>query len=95
MADGGQNIFGDQIDVYLEPYPTGEDLVMEYPGVPSMEICRRILERFGEVTEVSAEEFKIEPGKTISGYVGGELFYDTGCEPGLATGSGYLYITID
>ena len=65
--------------IYLEPYPAGEDLVIEYAGIPSIEICKRVLERFGEVTEVSAEEFKIEAGKTISGYVGGEYF-DTGCE---------------
>ncbi len=89
----GQNIFGEQIDIYLEPYPAGEDLVIEYTGIPSVEICRRVLERFGEVTEVSAEEFKIEPGKTISGYVGGDI-YDTGCELD-GIGGGYLYITMD
>ena len=87
LADG-QNIFGESIDVYIEPYPTGENLVVDYLGVTDMDICRQILEHFGEVTEVSAEEFKIEPGKTISGYVGGE-FYNTGCELGL------MYITID
>ncbi len=89
----GQNIFGEQISIYLEPYPAGEDLVIEYAGIPSIEICRRVLERFGEVTEVSAEEFKIELGKTISGYVGGDI-YDTGCELD-GIGGGYLYITMD
>ena len=89
----GQNIFGEKVTLFLEPYPTGDDLVIEYPSVPSMEICRRILEHFGEVTEVSAEEVKIERGKTVSGYVGGDP-YDTGCEVYTA-GEGYLYITID
>ena len=92
LADGGDNIFGETIDLYLEPYPAGQDLIMEYFGIPSGETCRRILERFGEVTEVSATQFKIEPGKTISGYVGGE-FDSTGCE--ISTKTVTLYLTID
>ncbi len=58
-----------------------------------MGICRRILERFGEVTEVSVEDLQIELGKTISGYVGGDV-HDTGCELDTVGGE-YLYITID
>ena len=72
LADG-QNIFGEPIELYLESYSDGQDLVMEYHlATPSMETCRRILEHLGEVTEVVSDMFKIEPGKTISGYVGGD-----------------------
>ena len=92
LADGW-NIFGEGVSLYLQPYPAGQDLVMEYPGIPSIETCRRILEHFGEVTEVLAgEEFMIEPGKTISGYVGGDAV-ETGCT--IEGDKGYLCITID
>ena len=78
---------------YLDPHPRGDNLFVEYAGIPNIVICSRILEHFGEVTEVSAEEFKIEPGKTISGHVGGE-YYDMGCTVD-TDGGGYMFITID
>ena len=70
----GQNIFGTEIVV--KPTNDGRDLQVEYGGVRDADICRQILNYFGQVI---ADGEYIEVGKTISGYVGGGTTSETGC----------------
>ena len=77
------NTFGDYLwlksDVFKGPSYTGGDLVMISNGIPNMNVCKQILEHFGEVKESGRGGFYIPAGKSIFGYVGGVNEYDSGC----------------
>ena len=84
----GQNIFGTLITA--GPVSGERDLAIKYPGVRSLDICRQILNQFGEVVytpeevaedgDVDSAAFAhINAGKTISGFVGGNNPATTGC----------------
>ena len=89
----GINVFGGPVDLYIVPYPDGNDLVVEYYDVPNSSICVNILNRFGKVTDNGDGTYQISPGDTITGYVGGN-HYDTGCEI-VNDGTWLLVIHID
>ena len=72
----GVNIFGEDIDV--SPRPGDLDLQVEYPGVPSIEVCQQILENFGTVTDNGSDTLVINPNDTLPGYIGG-TYTETGC----------------
>ncbi len=77
LADG-RNVFGELISIYLT-FPVN-DLVIAYSGVPSFSICRKVLSRFGVVTDFPGyEAIDILPGDAISGYKGSARA-ETSCE---------------
>ena len=91
LADG-QNIFGEQVHTYPS-LPRNTNLDVSYGGVPSLDICRQILNNFGVVQDFpSIEAIDIHPGDTISGYIGSS-WGDTGCER--VGGSFTLSIIVD
>ena len=61
------------------PGRTGGDLSMTSHGIPNMNVCKQILEHFGEVKGSGSGGFYIPAGKSIFGYVGGANEYDSGC----------------
>ena len=85
----GVNIFGEKVDV--NPRSGNLDLNVEYPGAQSIGICQQILKNFGTVTDNGNDTFAINPGDTISGYIGGS-YTETGCSK--QTGSDVYYIAI-
>ena len=101
----GQNIFGTTITA--APENSDRDLDVEYQGVRDIDICRQILNHFGQVKDVhtpesvdgdgntiaAKDQTYIEAGKTISGYVGGANETVTGCE--LSGGTFVLNVRID
>ena len=97
----GSNVFGGRIRVYPDFRSGAANMKVEYHGIRSIGICKRILENFGEVEEVpflqNTTNYVIPAGKTITGYVGSQLLFprDMGCEmqhPNLPIA---LYVTID
>ena len=77
LADG-RNVFGERIFMVLN-FPI-DDLIIAYPGVPSFSICRKVLSRFGVVTDFPGyEAIDILKGDAIRGYKGSNLG-DTSCE---------------
>ena len=95
----GQNIFGATIGV--RPENSARDLTVIYDGFRDIDICRQVLNQFGQVTDIVPDQDMdmlascyIEDGKTISGFVGGENPGVTGCST--LHGETYiLNITID
>ena len=91
-----RNIFGSRISV--TPRDTDQNLELKYPGVPTSDICQKILERFGEVTRTESlgmvgdieVTLTVESGKTISGYVGGNIE----CEEAYGNDAPYLLTII-
>ncbi len=79
------------------------DLAIEYSGVRDLDICRQILNQFGQVNDVVADNSDadnpiaastyIEAGNTISGFVGGDDGNVTGCESD--SGAYVLNVRID
>ena len=99
----GQNIFGTTITV--TPAGSDRDLQVVYEGVRDIDICRQILNQFGQVQGRAAKTdamgavtkeagIYIEAGKTISGYVGGSDDTKTGCEP-VTGGTFKLNVLVD
>ena len=89
----GANVFGDTVDLYIQPYPAGDNLLVEYYGIPNGDICVNILNHFGKVTDNGNNTYQINSGDTVTGYVGGS-FADMGCEP-VIDDSYVLYVQID
>ena len=94
----GQNIFGTEIKA--TPENENRDLQVEYGGIRDKDICRQILNYFGQVFDEESTSpdddtsTYIEVGKTISGYVGGANPTATGCQP-LIGGTFKLNVLID
>ena len=95
----GQNIFGTAITV--APGNSDRDLQVTYPGVRDLDICRQILNQFGQVKDkmttvmmVTTTTLQIEAGSTISGYVGGDDT-ETGCTRNTINSTHDLNILID
>ncbi len=81
----GQNIFSEVIELSSSSsYVT--HLTAKYPGIPRMDICRKIINHFGEVGSTgqgASEQFYVVSGKTLAGYVGGHpsmVFMPTRCQ---------------
>ena len=80
----GQNIFSEVIEV-SSPLYLGH-LQAIYPGIPSMDICWKMINHFGEVGSTGQganEQFYVVSGKTLAGYVGGHPnigFIPTRCQ---------------
>ena len=102
----GQNIFGSAVTVTPLTLVLGNyrNLKVAYPGVRDLDICRQILNRFGQVKDIAevrnasdmvtqAADTYIEGGTAISGYVGRDDSSVTGCEAGGGTYT--LNVTID
>ncbi len=89
----GTNVFGDTVDLYIWPYPAGDNLLVEYYGIPNGDICVNVLNHFGKVTDNEDGTYGINSGDSITGYVGGE-WYDMGCAP-LSDNAYVLYVQID
>ncbi len=91
LGDGLQNIsqrgfeitntFGDILTLrnVKSGMPIYQNIYVRSRGIPTLETCRRMLERFGEVEESSGNEYYIPAGKAISGYRGGPDFNHSGC----------------
>ena len=86
----GQNIFGTAVTFI--PGNNNRDLDVVYYGVRDLDICRQILNQFGQVEDVEEErnsqnkvtqnaDTYIEAGNTVSGFVGGTNGSTTGCQP--------------
>ena len=99
----GQNIFGTAITI--TPENSDRDLRVTYPGVRDLDVCRQILNQFGQVKDkmtmmmmgmmmTTNTTLQIEAGNTISGYVGGDDT-DTGCTKDTANSTYNLHILID
>ena len=96
------NTFGSSIDLTSDRYRgggrDGGDIYMTYRDIPNMNICRQVLERFGEVTELTQygeTGYYIPVGKTIFGYVGGANYYAAGCLKDNYSGLVSLQLYID
>ena len=99
----GQNIFGTAITAM--PVNTDRDLAIEYPGVRDLDICRQILNQFGQVVDIPGDDSDadmvieastyIKAGETISGFVGGDDGGITGCESDSGSGAYILNVRID
>ena len=75
------NTFGDFLFLISNRYKggVGEDLYLESQGLPSLNVCRQILEHFGEVEKDSEEMYRIPVEKSIWGYVGSHVAHGSGC----------------
>ena len=98
----GQNVFGQTVSII--PENNDRDLKVTYQGVRDLDICRQILNYFGEINPTDAEDLgmgvtvsaiSIPRGHTISGYVGGMGSTDTGCRENPSTKAYTLSILID
>lgn len=100
----GRNVFGESISIAATN--TDRDLDVIYPGVHDVDICRGILEHFGQVNQSGVtyvgekgnvvsqkDELYIDFGETILGYIGGDTNV-TGCQK-TAHGNYELHIRID
>ena len=96
----GQNIFGATIVATPLEMIDHRDLQVKYGGIRDLDICRQILNYFGEVVTAAANDdgspadLYIEMGKTISGYVGGIDGKRTGCHYPLEGGGGTFELNI-
>ena len=71
LADG-QNIFGSSVSVSSISRMGNKDLQLTYRGVTSVEMCRKILEHFGEVGNARALQYTdLSLHNPISGYISG------------------------
>ncbi len=90
------NTFGGT--VYITPASSGEDLLVLYGEVPSVNVCLKILQRFGDVEEIEIGgdnvAYLIPPGKTITGFVGHTSPAASGCYR-LGSGLANLGVLID
>ena len=82
----GQNVFGQTVSI--TPANDNRDLKVTYQGVRDLDICRQILNYFGEINPTDTEDLgfgltvsaiSIPRGKAISGYAGGMDSTSTGC----------------
>ena len=95
----GQNIFSEVIELSSPSYLVNY-LTAKYPGIPSMDICRKIINHFGEVDSTGqgdSEQFYVVSGKTLAGYVGGHPsigYMPTRCQRSL-DGRAEMYIGIE
>ena len=95
----GQNIFSEVIEL-SSPSSYVTHLTAKYPGIPSMDICRKIINHFGEVGSTGqgdSEQFYVVSGKTLAGYVGGHPsvgFMPTRCQRS-PDGRAEMYIGIE
>ena len=76
------NIFGGELELHHEKPPESpyENIYVRSKRLPSLEICRQILERFGEVEEGGKNKYFIGNGKAVFGYVGGANSNYSGCK---------------
>lgn len=95
----GQNIFSEAIELSSGAWTAGH-LRAKYPGIPSMDICRKIINHFGEVGSTGqgeGEQFYVVSGKALAGYRGGHP--DIGLMPTLCQqspdGRAEMYIGIE
>ena len=89
------NTFGDEIS--LIPLNSGEDLALAYGRTPSMNVCLKALQRFGNIQKVLSGrkvDYNIPPGETVSGFVGHTSVQNSGCGI-LPNGQARLVLTID
>ena len=78
------NTFGQ--DLFLGGGSTGENLILQ-THIPNLNVCRKILEHFGEVQAIDYRpggyypktHYYIPAGKSIFGYLGGPNEYTSGC----------------
>ena len=77
------SIFGNQLPLTSDAYRgggrTGENIYMTYRGIPNINMCKQVLEHFGEVVEGNTGSFYIPAGKSIFGYHGGANEHESGC----------------
>ena len=83
------NTFGDFILLASDAFSgasdrTGGDLFLESYGIPNMNVCKQILEHFGEVQAIGSGNYYIPKGKSIFGYLGGSDEYASGCQSSYA-----------
>ena len=89
------NTFGGSLSLFSDRYgfngTDGGNLLLTSDGIPNLNICRQILEHFGEIQMIASTlegggdpttTYYIPIGKSIFGYVGSPDENGSGCSPG-------------
>ena len=90
------NTFGEYLLLISDVLVNGENLQLLSYGIPNLNVCKQILEHFGEVAEGSGTDtFYIPAGKSIFGYVGSPSEHASGCIYNGLLGKASLTLRID